>query len=346
MNTYRISNFAITLVLSVFALALVLFTWRDAGTGESAHVTRSVIADAVAWSEPVSPLPHAPLTNNPLRVRLGEMLFFDPMLSSDDSVSCASCHFLHSGGADGRARSLGVGGAEGTINAPTVFNVAFGFAQFWDGRAATLQEQVAGPIHNPVEMNSNWAQVIAKLERREDYRRAFAEAYPEQGMNAHTLADALAEFEMTLVTPNARFDRYLRGEPGVLSDDEIEGYNRFKRLGCASCHQGVNIGGNLFQRFGVMDDYFTDRGHPTTADLGRFNVTGREEDRHVFKVPSLRNVALTAPYFHDGSATTLEDAVKVMGRYQLGRPLSSEDVRLIVAFLESLTGTYRGQGLQ
>ncbi|MBR0565178.1 cytochrome-c peroxidase [Azoarcus sp. L1K30] len=303
------------------------------------------MADAIRREEPLAPLPTHQRESDPDRVALGEQLFRDPLLSSDYSISCASCHPLDRAGADNLPRSKGVGGATGTINAPTVFNASLNFVQFWDGRATTLKEQVRGPVHNPVEMNSNWDEIVARLQRREDYRARFARAYP-QGISGETIADAIARFEETLLTPNAPFDRYLRGEAGALNPEQIEGYNRFKNLGCASCHQGANIGGNLFQRFGVMGDYFASRGTSTPSDLGRFNVTGRMEDRHVFKVPSLRNVALTAPYFHDGSVTQLDEAVEIMARYQLGRELSAEDKRLLVAFLSTLTGEYRGEPLK
>lgn len=295
-------------------------------------------------TEPISPLPRH-VAVPPAKVALGERLFNDVRLSRDDTVSCATCHDLARGGTDRRRFALGVNGKIGTINAPTVFNSAFNFVQFWDGRAASLEDQVAGPVNNPIEMASNWPQVLAKLSADGDYQAQFAAVYSD-GITAANIADAIAGFERSLVTPDAPFDRYLRGDAGALTADQHEGYRRFKDLGCASCHQGINLGGNLFQRFGVMRDHFADKPSMTNADLGRYNVTKREEDRHVFKVPGLRNVALTAPYFHDGSAATLEDAVTVMGRAQLGRELSTEDTRLISAFLRSLTGQWRGKQLQ
>jgi cytochrome c peroxidase len=179
-------------------------------------------------------------------------------------------------------------------------------------------------------MASSWEQVLAKLKQDASYPADFARAYPD-GLTAANIANAIATYERSLMTPDSRFDRYLRGETTALTSEELAGYRRFKEYGCASCHQGVNVGGNLFQHFGVMRDYFADKKAITDADQGRYNVTHREEDRHVFKVPGLRNVALTAPYFHDGSAQTLEDAVAIMGRYQLGRELSDEDKRLLVA---------------
>ena len=269
------------------------------------------------------------------RIRLGQQLFSDARLSRDGTVSCASCHVLAAGGTDNRRVSVGIGGALGQVNAPSVLNSGLSFAQFWDGRAATLELQAAGPIHNPAEMDSSWSQVVARLNEDAALRKGFQAAYSD-GLTAQNIASALANFERSLVTVNSRFDRYLLGDSTALTEDELSGYKRFRELGCSSCHQGVLIGGNMFQKFGVLGDYFANR-PMVVADLGRFNVTGREEDRHVFKVPSLRNVALTAPYFHDGSALTLAEAIQVMGRYQLGRDLEHEDVRLIVAFLNSLT---------
>jgi len=296
-------------------------------------------------AEPLLPLPAVP-DLPPERVALGEALFFDPILSGDNTVSCVSCHKLAAGGADDRAFSTGVNGAQGIVNAPTVFNASLNFAQFWDGRADSLEHQIDGPVTNPIEMDADWPGVLERLQAQPDYASRFEKAYPD-GITADNVRDALASFERTLLTPDAPLDRYLLGDRDALNADQREGYQRFKQLGCASCHQGANVGGNLFQRFGVMVDYFAERGTASDkANLGRFNVTGDADDLHVFKVPGLRNVARTAPYFHDGSIDTLEEAVSIMGRVQLGQQLSDEDVRYIVAFLGSLSGTYRRGRLQ
>ncbi|MBS4017698.1 MAG: cytochrome-c peroxidase [Dechloromonas sp.] len=287
------------------------------------------------------PLPELPPLR-PERVALGARLFADTRLSADYSVACISCHRFDLGGADGLPVSVGILGREGGINAPSVFNSSLNFVQFWDGRALTLQEQAAGPIHNPLEMGGSWSLVIERLGADETMREAFRLAYPD-GLTAANIADAIASFEQSLLTLDSPFDRYLRGDEEALDELARAGYQRFRDFGCVSCHQGVLLGGNMFQKFGVLGDYFADR-TPTEADLGRYNVTGREEDRHVFKVPGLRNVALTAPYFHDGSAPTLEMAVAIMGRYQLGRDLAAEDVKAIVAFLNSLTGRIPATG--
>lgn len=334
-------KYSLAALLPVVAVVLVVTFWRMGDQG----VPPPALPEEVAVDEGEAVLPlRSPTGLSAERVVLGERLFNDVRLSRDNSVSCATCHRLDRGGADASRFATGIGGALGAINTPTVFNASLGFVQFWDGRAATLEEQAAGPVHNPIEMDSNWDQVLAKLRADEEYRVRFARAYPG-GLSADAIVDAIATFERTLVTTDSRFDRYLRGERGALSADEIEGYRRFRDYGCTSCHQGVLLGGNMYQKFGVLGDYFAGRevGGP---DLGRYNVTHREEDRHVFKVPTLRNIALTAPYFHDGSAQTLEQAVAVMGRYQLGRELGEQDVRLIVAFLRTLTGKWRGEELK
>lgn len=288
-----------------------------------------------ALDEPVKPLPQAS-NQNPARAELGRQLFNDPVLSANGKVSCASCHDVARGGGDGRQHSLGFMGQSTAVNAPTVLNASLNFTQFWNGRAATLEAQVGDVVQNTIEMGSRWSDVVRKVSQNGKYRAAFAAEYGE--VSRDSIQNAIATYERTLITANSRFDRYLRGERDAITEAEKTGYARFKQYGCVACHQGVNIGGNMFQKFGVMGDYFARRGNLSSADLGRFLVTGEESDRHVFKVPSLRNVALTAPYFHDGSAKTLEDAVEVMFRYQLGRTASKEDKAAIVLFLNTLTG--------
>lgn len=284
--------------------------------------------------EPIQPLPAVKLDQS--KVELGRLLFHETRFSRDNTLSCASCHDLNQGGVDRQRVSTGVGGGKGGINSPTVLNSGFNFRQFWDGRAASLEEQADGPVHNSLELASNWPDIIKKLRQDPDYPRLFAALYPE-GITSHAIKDAIVTFERSLVTPS-RFDRYLRGDTKAITAQEQQGYALFKSYGCVACHQGVNIGGNMYQYFGVMGNYFQDRGNITPADYGRFNVTGKEEDRFLFKVPSLRNVALTPPYFHDGSAETLDAAVAVMAKYQLGRVLPDSDRALIVQFLQSLTG--------
>ena len=229
-----------------------------------------------------------------------------------------------------------------TAKRPTVFNAGFNIAQFWDGRAETLEDQIDGPIQNELEMASLWPDVVAKLEDDKEYPGVFASVYPGQGISRATIKNAIAEFERSLITPNSRFDRWLNGNEQALTRKEKEGYERFKYYGCASCHQGQNVGGNMFQVFGVLNDYFARRGNTTKADLGRFNVTGNPEDRNAFKVPSLRMAVHTAPYLHDGSAKTLRDAVDAMFEFQLGRTAPDSDKEAIVAFIKTLAGEIGG----
>jgi cytochrome c peroxidase len=285
---------------------------------------------------PIRPLPEG-MAIDARKVALGDRLFHETRLSKDQSISCASCHDLTQGGDDGQVVSRGVGGALGTLNSPTVLNSGFNFRQFWDGRATSLEEQVDGPLLHPAEMASSWPGVLTMLQADEDYAKSFGDVYPDAITQAN-VKDAIATFERSLVTPNSRFDRWLRGEKEALTADEQDGFRLFVDAGCVTCHQGVNVGGNLFEVLGRSADYFKDRGNETPADLGRFNVTGVEADKHKFKVPTLRNVELTAPYLHDGSAPTLTAAVEVMGTYQVGRELQPHEVDLLVSFLKTLTG--------
>ncbi|MDX8378457.1 MAG: cytochrome c peroxidase [Gallionella sp.] len=301
------------------------------------------IAPQVAWyppveagNEPITPLPLT-LNLDRAKVDLGQRLFNDSRLSGDHSISCATCHNLAHGGMDGLPQSIGIGGAKGGINAPTVFNSGFNFRQFWDGRAATLEDQIDGPVQNPKEMGATWPVVIASLKEDAAYRLDFGSIYPE-GINPASVKNAIANFERSLITPNSKFDQFLRGQHESLTSDEFEGYKLFKALGCISCHQGMNVGGNMYEKLGLVDNYFEHRGHIQVVDYGRYNITKNEENRYEFRVPSLRNVALTAPYFHDASARTLEQAVSIMAKYQLGVDLLPNQVAKIVKFLNTLTG--------
>jgi len=277
----------------------------------------------------VRPLP-ASLDVDMKKAALGKALFFDPILSRDNTISCATCHDLQNGGDDGLRFSYGIKGAEGVINAPTVYNAVFNFRQFWDGRAKDLKEQVYGPIENPVEMGESLPHVVKKLKANSRYRSLFDRLYSD-GVTAENLADAIAEYEKTLITPDAPFDRYLKGDQNAISKQAKEGYRLFREKGCIICHNGQNVGGNLYNKFGIYKD-------ANSTNLGRYNVTKREEDKYLFRVPSLRNVALTAPYMHDGRIKTLHEAVVLMTQYQLGRFMAPEEIDAIVAFLKSLTG--------
>ncbi|PQA88807.1 cytochrome-c peroxidase [Hyphococcus luteus] len=271
---------------------------------------------------------------------LGEALYHDTLLSGDGTVSCATCHGLETGGVDRLPVSTGVKNQRGPINAPTVYNSAHNFVQFWDGRAATLEEQAAGPVENPLEMGDQWPEVVKKVAASESYRPQF-DALFDGEVNTATITKAIAEFERTLVTPDSAFDKYLKGDKAALTEKEKRGALLFAESGCTSCHTGSYFGGESYQK--LADSYFEARGgEMTEADNGRFNVTGEEADRHMFKVPMLRNIAVTPPYFHDGSAPDLETAVTIMAHHQLGLDLSKEDAAAIVAFLGSLTGEYKG----
>jgi cytochrome c peroxidase len=325
-------------VLAGVALAIKDFRAREEVTGEAGLTEKG---DG-AVKQPIPPVPLA-IKLDERKVSLGERLYKDARLSHDNTISCASCHDLRKGGTDQAKTSTGINGVLGPINSPTTFNSGYFFSQFWDGRARDLAEQAGGPVHNPKEMGSNWEEVSRKLAQDPSYVRDFNRIYGN-GIRGENIADAVAEYEKSLITPNSRFDRFLRGDKKALSTVELDGYRLFKEYGCISCHQGIALGGNLYQTMGVMEDYFIHR-RKTKVDYGRFNVTGKEWNRYQFKVPTLRNIEKTFPYLHDGSARTLEDVLQVMWESQLGRSISPEESDRIVKFLKTLTGTYRGEPL-
>lgn len=294
--------------------------------------------------EPIRPLLVRPSLDT-ARVELGKTLFFDPRLSASGQRSCATCHRLDHGGGDGLRFSSGDQRQPLPTHTPSIFNAALNFRQGWAGRfdsLAAITDSLVGS-RSPA-MGADWPTVLEKLSANPVLRQHFTRVYGS--LTRENVVDALVTFQRSLITPNSRFDRYLAGDHKALTETEVRGYRMFKQYGCASCHQGINIGGNMYQTFGVLGDYFAQRGGPPShADLGRFNVTRAEADRHVFKVPSLRNVALTAPYFHDASAATLADAVAVMFRYQLGRAAPAQDKADIIAFLNTLSGEYAGKPL-
>lgn len=296
---------------------------------------------AVALREPIAPIP-LHLAIDAQRVALGKQLFNDVRLSDDNTRSCATCHPLARGGMDGRPRALSTTTSVPLRNTPTIFNVGLNAAFNWDGVADTLEAHAEIVLLNPNLMNTTWPELLAKLQADANYVTNFNTAY-SGGLTPATVLDALASFERSLLTPNARFDRYLRGERHVLTASEQQGYRLFKSYGCVTCHQGINVGGNMYQRFGVFAEPDSAGGPAAAADVGRYAVTAAPRDREVFRVPSLRNVAVTAPYFHDGREDTLEGAVDTMARVQLGRTLRREEIGLIVQFLRTLTGEHQGQ---
>lgn len=287
--------------------------------------------------EPIRPIADK-LEYDEAKAELGRILYHDTRLSVDNTVSCASCHGLNTAGVDNKQYSEGVGGQFGGVNAPTVYNAVYNFVQFWDGRAATLALQAAGPPLNPVEMGcESFDQIIAKLSKDRALTRAFKAVYPD-GWSEANITDAIAQFEHTLITPNSRFDKYLKGDATAITAEELEGYNLFKKYNCATCHVGHNLGGQSYELMGQYADYFADRGTELTVeDNGRFKETAIERDRHRFKVPGLRNVEHTYPYFHDGTEPELKEAVCKMGTYQVGVELTDEEEDKMVAFLKTLT---------
>ena len=309
---------------------------EDDGSTESAEGTAEPAEPAEPALEPLLALPES-VEFDEAKMVLGRALYFDTRLSGDNTISCATCHELGHGGAEPRAVSTGIGGAQGPINSPTVLNARYNLAQFWDGRAVDLQAQASGPVANPGEMGSTWEQVLEELKAVPGYAEQFGALY-DDGITEANVTDAIAEYEGTLITPSP-FDAYLRGDESAISETQRRGHETFKEVGCTACHTGINIGGSMYQKMGLVRDWFgsLDR-EITEADAGRFNHTGEESDRHFFKVPTLRNVANSAPYFHDGSEEDLAGAVRTMGTYQLGVELSDAQVGDIVAFLESLTG--------
>lgn len=270
---------------------------------------------------------------NPAEVELGKKLFFDPRLSRSGFISCNSCHNLSMGGSDNLKTSIGDKWQQGPINSPTVLNSSLNFVQFWDGRAETLQEQAGGPIANPMEMAFTHDLAVDILESIPEYRAEFKATFNSDKITIEQITQALAAFEETLVTPNSRFDQWLNGKEDAITDQELRGYLLFKSSGCVACHNGPAVGGNSFQKMGVVAPYVTDN-----ESAGRAGVSGKDVDRMQFKVPTLRNVEMTYPYFHDGAAATLSEAVDIMGRLQLGREFSQEEIGDIVAFLKTLTG--------
>ncbi|MCI5066229.1 cytochrome-c peroxidase [bacterium] len=267
------------------------------------------------------------------KVSLGEKLYFDPILSQAKDISCNSCHMLSKWGVDNEPTSPGHLGQRGERNSPSVYNAALHLSQFWDGRAKDVEEQALGPVMNPAEMAMPSEEVVLeRLNADKEYPVLFRKAFPKEKnpVSFQNMGQAIGAFERTLLTPS-RFDQYLAGKEEALSSEEKKGLQNFVENGCTACHMGVGVGGAMYQKLGLVKPY-------PTKDLGRYEVTKQEADRYVFKVPSLRNVAKTGPYFHDGSVETLEESVKLMGRHQLGRELSEEQVGSIVAFLGTLTG--------
>jgi cytochrome c peroxidase len=296
------------------------------------HAAVGLAHAAPAADEPIKPIAPVKVKDAGL-VELGKKLYFDTRLSKSGFISCNSCHNLSMGGTDNLKTSIGHNWNQGPINAPTVLNSSMNLAQFWDGRAKDLQAQAGGPIANPGEMASNHALAVEVLQSIPGYVAEFKKVFGTEQVTIEEVTKAIAAFEETLVTPNSRFDKWLKGDKKALTPSELAGYQLFKDSGCTACHNGAAVGGNSFQKMGVVEAY-----KATSPAEGRVAVTKNEADRFNFKVPTLRNVELTYPYFHDGEAATLTQAVDTMGRIQLGKTFTADENAKIVAFLKTLTG--------
>ncbi len=298
-------------------------------------------------NEPIRPIPDS-VAVDARKVELGYVLYHDTRLSGDGTISCASCHGINTAGVDNHQYSDGINEQIGGINAPTSFNAVFNFVQFWDGRAENLAAQAAGPPLNPVEMGSaSFEEIAARITEDKEFTAKFNEVYPE-GLCEVTITDAIAEYEKTLITPNCAFDKYLKGDKDALTAEQIEGYAIFKEYNCATCHTGVNMGGLSYEMMGQRANYFQDRetnmkSGLTDSDNGRWAQTQVERDRYRFKTPTLRNVALTWPYYHDGSVETLEEAIAMMSKYQVGKEMPADKVAKVKSYLDALTGEYQGK---
>ena len=310
-----------------------------------------LIGSALAEPLPTTAPQPADNPSTPAKIELGRRLYFDPRLSADNTVSCNSCHDIAKGGVDGKPVSDGVAGKQGGRNSPTVWNAAFNSTQFWDGRAASLEEQAQGPVTNPVEMAMKDAgAVAARLKEIPEYGPAFAAAFPDDPQpSLANVGRAIAAFERTLITPGSAYDRYEQGDKTALTAQQLRGLATFTEVGCVACHSGPAFNGpqpslppgtGFYQRFPTFTDSPLVAKYGLDKDQGRYEVTHQEADRHMFKVPTLRNVALTAPYFHTGSVPTLPEAVRVMGKVQLNRDITDEQIADIVAFLGALTGPF------
>lgn len=295
-------------------------------------VTAALGMTAAQAAEPIEIIKPVKITE-PEKVELGKMLYFEPRLSKSGFISCNSCHNLSMGGVDALPTSIGHAWQEGPINSPTVLNADYMLAQFWDGRAKDLKEQAAGPIANPKEMGFTHELASETVASMPAYRAHFKQVYGSEEVNIDRITDAIAAFEKTLVTPNSAFDKYLEGDKNAISAEAKAGYQLFKDKGCVACHNGPAVGGTMYMKMGLIKPFHTD--NPAE---GRKGVTGKEADKMVFKVPTLRNIELTYPYFHDGSVWNLEEAVNTMSDIQLGQKLTEKETQEMVAFLKSLTG--------
>lgn len=302
-------------------LKLIIFVWM------------LLFSSSYASENLFMPLPEIITDIDPAKVALGKQLFNDSILSKGNSIACSSCHVLKNYGVDGLNTSVGIAGKKGRRNTPSIWNVRYNFVQTWDGRNTTLFEQSLYAIENSFEMGEKMVNIIHKLNQNKLYKQTFNQLYPD-GVSKNNIADVLVQFMNTLVTPDSKFDRYLNGEKDILTHKEIAGFKLFQSKGCVACHNGINIGANLYQKLGIFDDNKVKK----MGDFGRYLITNNDMDKYYFKVPSLRNVDKTAPYLHNGSINSLQKVVKIMAEVQLGQQLNDSEVEKIIVFLKSLTG--------
>jgi cytochrome c peroxidase len=324
---YYLSLVCAFLVCALFPSAFYYFSFERTEDKQYTHTVYSF----EHVQGPIQPIPRELIIDKDWLI-LGKALFHSPLLSKDNTISCASCHMIDFGGDDGFPVSTGINNSQGERNSPTILNATFNFRQFWDGRASSLAEQAIGPIHNPVEMGSSWDEIIPKLSQDSYFNKAFIKVSAE-GVTPNNIIKAITIYEESLITPNSPIDSYLLGNKEALTEQQVRGLTLFINYGCSTCHQGRNIGGNIYQKLGRINNI------PTilTLDKGRFTVTNDSADEYIFKVPTLRNIAETAPYFHNGSIDNLPDAVRIMARSQLGRELKNDEVEDIVALLHSFS---------
>ena len=322
------------LMVSLLAFGLATPVWAEdaAKAAEAAPVADAAAKTSSVKDEPIKPI-EAAVVKDPKMVELGKKLYFDPRLSKSGFISCNSCHNLSLGGTDNLPTSIGDKWQQGPINSPTVLNSSMNVAQFWDGRAKDLKEQAGGPIANPGEMAFTHELATKVLDSIPAYKEEFKTVFGKDAIDIGMVTDAIAAFEETLMTPDSKFDQWLKGDDKALAENELAGYKLFKDSGCVACHNGPAVGGASFQKMGLVEPYQTDN-----KAEGLVGVTKQDADRFKFKVPTLRNVEMTYPYFHDGAAKTLEDAVHTMGKIQLGKKFTDEETANIVAFLKTLTG--------
>jgi len=321
-----------SLILGIIVCSLVPFSLYFLSSEQStAKAEQETVYHFETVDGPIQPIPRK-IDIDTRWVNLGKALFHSPLLSKNNTISCSSCHLVDFGGDDGFPVSTGINNAKGERNSPSVLNSTFNFRQFWDGRASSLSDQISGPIHNPIEMGSSWAEIVEKLSSDSYFKKTFLSLNPK-GVTSENIVKAITIYQESLITPNAPIDLYLLGDSSALSDQQQRGLDHFINHGCTTCHQGANIGGNLYQKLGRVNSI----PEILTQDLGKYQVTNDEQDKYVFKVPSLRNVADTGPYFHNGAVDNLPDAVRIMASSQLGRELPENEIEDIVALLHAFS---------